>query len=272
MRKWIIGVSLVLMCLIPVSSAFALDTLTPYVFLDGKKMVFKDQKPIIVQGRSLVPLRVIFEALGAKIKWDDLTKTVTATKDQTIITYKIGELIGKRNNELINIPVSGQLIQGTTLIPLRFVSEALGCIVSWDENSRTISISSKTKTLVDVTNILDGNIVEIKGGENTDKLVLIGFDQLDGGQAAAATDWLAGQLTNAKIWIEPDVQQRNKQGYLLAYVYKEDGTMLNSQIFAKGFAKVSMEAANQRWNELLSYVQNGAKNAKVGLWSTPTQS
>lgn len=267
LKKWLIAACVVFICFIPLSSAYAAKEKAIYIFLDGKKMVFKLQQPLNMDGRVLVPLRDIFEALGAKIEWEDTTKTVTAQKGDVLVTYKIGSLTGNRNNEIIQIPVPGQLVEGTTLIPLRFVGEALGAAVSWDEHSRTVLISSKIKTAVEVTNILEGNIVEIKGGTNLDKLDLLGFEELDPNYVEEATLWLSEQLTGATIRVELDTKQREVHGYLLAYVYMPDGSLLNEQIIAKGYAKVSMTSPNTRWNELLTYVQNGAKNKKIGLWA-----
>jgi hypothetical protein len=277
LKKWILAVSLIFLCFLPISSAFAAaakpvktvttNAKTIFIFLDGKKVVFKLQQPINVNGRVLVPLRDIVEALGAKIEWDDTTKTVTVKKADLVITYKIGSLTGIRNNEIIQIPVPGQLVEGTTMIPLRFVSEALGTNVSWDEHSQTVLISSKVKTEVEVTNILEGNVVEIKAGDKTDKLVLLGFEHLDPNFEGEATQWLSEQLVGMTIRVEQDAKLREAHGYLLAYVYLADGTLLNSQIFAKGFAKLKMTAPNTRWMELLTYVQNGAKNHKIGLWA-----
>lgn len=275
LKKWILAASIIWVCFIAISSASAavpapapaITAKTIFIFLDGKKMEFKLQQPANYSGRVLVPLRDIFEALGAKIEWDESTKTVTAKKGGVLITYSVGSLTGNRNNEIINIPVPGRLVEGTTMIPLRFVGEALGAAISWDEHSKTVLISSKIKTEVEVTNILEGNVVEIKGGTNSDKLVLLGYNELDPNYAAEATQWLTEQLTGATIRVELDTKQRESHGYLLAYVYMPDGTLLNSQIFAKGYAKLNMTSPNLRWNELLSYVQNGAKNGKVGLWA-----
>jgi hypothetical protein len=267
LKKWLVVIVLITLSFVPIHAVFALDKRAIYLFLDGKIMTFKLQQPTIVNGRALVPMRDIFEALGAKIEWDDKAKTVIAKKNNTVITYTIGSLTGNRNNEIITIPVPGQLIDGTTMMPLRFVSEALGAAISWDENSRTILISSKIKTMVEVTNILEGNIVEIKGGENSDKLVLLGYDQLEPSKAEEATQWIAQQLTNAQIQVELDAKQRDVHGYLLAYVFLSDGSMLNSKVLAKGYAKVNMQAPNLRWNEMLNYVQNGAKNVGAGVWA-----
>src|SRR4051812_46402780 len=84
LKRWILTASLIFMCFLPFSSAFAAKSKVIYIFLDGKKMEFKLQQPINVNGRVLVPLRTIFEALGAKIEWDDTAKTVTAKKNDVI--------------------------------------------------------------------------------------------------------------------------------------------------------------------------------------------
>jgi hypothetical protein len=267
LKRWIIAAGLIVMCFLPISAAYAAESKVIYIFLDGKKMEFKSQQPINDHGRVLVPLRTIFEALGAKIKWDDTTETVTAKKNDVMITYKIGSLSGTRNNEIIHIPVPGKLVNGATLIPLRFVGEALRSTISWDQHSQTVLISSKVKTEVEVTGILEGHVVEVKGGNNSDKFVLLGFTELDPAFVDEAREWLNQQLSGAVIQIELDVSQRNKQGYLLAYVYMQDGTLLNSQLIAKGYAQVKTTTPNLRWNDLLTYVQNGAKNEKVGLWA-----
>src|SRR5258708_23060662 len=94
LKRWIIAISLIFICFLPISSAYAEKAKTIYIFLDGKKMEFKLQQPLNVNGRVLVPLRDIFEALGAKIEWDDTTKTVIAKKSDVIVTYKIGSFTG----------------------------------------------------------------------------------------------------------------------------------------------------------------------------------
>ena len=82
---------------------------------------------------------MIFEALGAEVQWDGNTQTVTATKSGTEIRLVIGGAAYKNGQE-IQLTVPAKIIEGSTMVPLRFVSEALGCQVTWDEKTKTITI------------------------------------------------------------------------------------------------------------------------------------
>ena len=101
-----------------------------------------DVMPIIENGRTLVPLRGIFETLKAEVNWDDATKTVTATKGDTKVVLKIGDNLAKVNDKEITLDVSAMIIEGRTLVPVRFVSEALGCSVDWIGDTKTVVIKS----------------------------------------------------------------------------------------------------------------------------------
>lgn len=120
----------------------------PTVLLDQQTMEFKDvPSPYIIQGSTLVPMKKIFEALGAKIiHWDNETKTVTATKNQTEIKYTIGETEAWINGHKVTFAsIPGTIKEGTTFVPLRFISELLGATVGYDGNSRTVTIDSNTR-------------------------------------------------------------------------------------------------------------------------------
>lgn len=99
-----------------------------------------DQPPVIMNGRTLVPLRGIFEALGANVSWDGQTQTVTATKGGITIQLKIGSTIAHKNGTVIHLDQSSVLINDRTMVPVRFVSEALGAEVDWDDVIRTVII------------------------------------------------------------------------------------------------------------------------------------
>lgn len=111
------------------------------VYLDGETLAF-DQPPIISNGRTLVPLRGIFEALGAEVGWDNATQTVSAEKGETIVYLFIGQKTAYINGEATELDVPAQIVNNRTLVPLRFVSEALGANVAWDGNTRTVTITS----------------------------------------------------------------------------------------------------------------------------------
>ncbi len=110
------------------------------VVLDGKKLTF-DAPPIVEDGRTLVPLRVIFEALGASVQWDPVLESVTATKGNTVIKLFIQGQAYK-NDVLVNLDVPTKLVNGRTMVPLRFVSETFGASVSWDAAAETVTITS----------------------------------------------------------------------------------------------------------------------------------
>lgn len=119
------------------------------IYVDGKKQVYSN-KAIIQNGSTLVPLRGIFEALGAEVKWNQSTKTIDAKKGNTNIWLKIGSKATKVNGKIVNIDISAQVVKGNTLVPLRFISEALGAEVKWNQTTKTITITSANNSEGDV--------------------------------------------------------------------------------------------------------------------------
>lgn len=113
----------------------------PTVIVDGKTLSF-GVPPRIEQWTTLVPLRGIFEALGANVEWDGSTQTVKASKADTQIQLKIGSTTAYRNGVPVQLSVPGKVVGGSTLVPLRFVSEALGADVHWNGVTETITIAS----------------------------------------------------------------------------------------------------------------------------------
>ena len=100
-----------------------------------------DQPPVIVEGRTLVPLRAIFEALGASVDWNNEEKRVTSEKGGDKVTLVIGERRLHKNDKEIPLDVPAQIVNSRTMVPARAVSEALGCKVNWDGNTKTVTIT-----------------------------------------------------------------------------------------------------------------------------------
>jgi ankyrin repeat protein len=124
---------------------------SPLVFIDDKLINFPyGVSPIVENDRTLVPFRNIFEAMGADVQWDKDSQTVTAKKDDITISLTIGGLAYK-NGEPITLDVPAKIINNRTMVPLRFVGEAFGAIVDWNQDFQAVLIStSGTKN-----NILD---------------------------------------------------------------------------------------------------------------------
>ncbi len=113
------------------------------VYVDGNIVNF-DTKPVIQNSRTLVPFRAVFEALGAEVSWNNDTQQVRAKKDNTEISFVIGEkvlLINQKNT--IIMEVRPQIMSGRSMVPLRAVSEALNAEVNWDNDERIITINTK---------------------------------------------------------------------------------------------------------------------------------
>ncbi len=113
------------------------------VEINGQRIDFgSDQGPVLAEAtnRTLVPMRKLFEVLGAEISWSDETETVTAKKGDTVITIKIGDPIAKKNGADILLDQPAKLINDRTMVPVRFVAEALGATVDWEEATQTVKI------------------------------------------------------------------------------------------------------------------------------------
>lgn len=135
------SIALLSMMLLHTTAVQAEANVSPNVFLDGLPLSFQTS-PIIEEGFSLVPMRALFEAEGATITWNENTRTVTAVKDDTTVTYQIGDTFAYKNKERLELPIPGKIIDGFTMMPLRFISESLGNLVKWHDYSRSITISS----------------------------------------------------------------------------------------------------------------------------------
>ena len=112
------------------------------VLLNETKMVF-DVPPVLMNGRTMVPLRAIFEALDAKVFWNESNETVSgiSTKGDRIV-ISIGSNVATVNGKATEIDAPPIIVNGRTLVPLRFISETFGCEVGWDDATYTVTILS----------------------------------------------------------------------------------------------------------------------------------
>lgn len=137
------------------------------VKLDGTYIEF-DTKPCLIGGRTMVPLRAIFEALGATVSWDESTQTVTSYNEAYLVKCAINKNEMYVNNEEKIMDIAPMIVDGRTLVPARFVAEAFACEVDWDANSRTVNITSSeidysqmekgTENGEEVSQKTDGNV------------------------------------------------------------------------------------------------------------------
>lgn len=114
------------------------------------------QSPVISQSTTLVPLRGVFESLGAQVEWDSKAKKVTASKSDNTLTLNVGSKLAYKNSAPVQLDAATQIQKDQVFVPLRFVSQSLGAKVKWDQATRTVSISNQANgsTAGDQTNSL----------------------------------------------------------------------------------------------------------------------
>lgn len=164
------------------------------VKLDGNYLTM-DTPPLVEKGRTLVPLRAIFEALGATVDYNSSTKTITATKDNTVIVLQIGKIACQVNNKTHNLDVPAKIVAGRTMVPIRFVSEALGAKVEWDGTTKTVYITSVTANVSNPNSNLpsstsDTVVYAIDVGQADSLLIVSGSSAMliDGGNNSDGDD------------------------------------------------------------------------------------
>ncbi len=137
------------------------------VVLNGNAVAF-DQPPIIESGRTLVPIRAIFEALGATVSWDQATQTATAVGRDITIKITIGSGVMYKNDTQVGLDVPARIVGNRTLVPVRAISESFGSQVDWDNDTRTVIIkdqnaNTNTNTNTNTNNATAEKWIDAKG-------------------------------------------------------------------------------------------------------------
>ena len=104
------------------------------------KSVETQVPPTIIDGRTMVPVRDIFEACGAKVNWDANTKTITGEKGNTTVVMQIDSNMLFINEDVTEMDATPVIIDGRTLAPARYVAESFGGIVDWDAENKVVMI------------------------------------------------------------------------------------------------------------------------------------
>ena len=123
----------------------------PITVIINQVTVEFDVEPILENGRVLVPLRKIFEILGATVTWDEGTKTATAINGNDTIVIAVNDSKMMKNGKEIALDVAAKMVDDRVLVPIRVVSEGLDCDVLWDEINNQVVIECKGKQDIIVT-------------------------------------------------------------------------------------------------------------------------
>lgn len=111
------------------------------LYLDGEK-VSCDPAPEIINNRTMIPVRAVYEKMGAKVLWDEKTRTVSVSYKEIKIEMKIGSDVATVNGMGMKLDAPAIIKNDRTMIPLRFIGEAVGSNVLWEDKTRSVYITS----------------------------------------------------------------------------------------------------------------------------------
>lgn len=230
---------------------------------------------LLVEGRTLVPMRTIFEHLGAKVKWDGTNKTITATQNNLSVKMKIDSQEVILNGEPIYLDVPPQIRAGKTLVPLRFISDVFGASIKWDTENSQATLTTNEKELIIHA---EPEIITITISAAGD--VTLGRDASYGYQGSfdheAKISGLGHFVKNIKdLFSKDDLTMVNLEGPLTTHTIKKDkqfafkGDPSYVEILTMG----NIDAVNLANNHTFDYFQKGyedtmkhLKNAGVGYF------
>lgn len=261
MRKHIILSFMIVFCFILAVPVIA----APTVELDGQQLIFTDSQPIIEDGRTLVPLRSIFEAMGATVTWNQDTQTATAVKGNITVILPIGSTDPTVNGQVKKLDVPAKIVNGRTLAPLRFVGEAFGGTVGWDQASQTITIFSappsgtpppSTHVKVHFIDVGQADAIYIQLPDNNDILIDAG-NKSDG---SAVVNYLKNQnVDDIELLIATHPHEDHIGGLPVVFnafqIEKvvDSGKAATSKIYSAYDAAVKAEGCNYEQDNYQSY-------------------
>ena len=113
------------------------------VLIDDKPLICEPTNPFIKDGTTLVPLSKISSQLGTALVWEPVTKTITSQKGDRSFSLSIGNKQAMINGNKVELATAPVILEGTTMVPIKFIAESLGMDVRWESEARTVVISSE---------------------------------------------------------------------------------------------------------------------------------
>ncbi len=147
----LLSATIVLLCSIFVSSSViassdvivSLQIDNPIMEINGTEAEIdagRDTKPVVTDGRTLVPIRAIIEAFSGSVGWDESTQSVLLSMEDDTIKLVIDSNIAYLNDSEETLDVAPTIINGRTMLPIRFIAEGFNLGVAWDSTTQTVSI------------------------------------------------------------------------------------------------------------------------------------
>lgn len=141
MKGLSLGISMLFMLLLfPWTSPVQANSAAIQLIIEGQTLQ-PDVPPQLVQGRTMVPIRIIAEEMGAEVGWDNQQRKVTIQSNSIDLTMHVGQKKAKVNGKEVAMDVPPVIDKGRTLVPLRFVGESLGTTVGWEQDTRSVIVN-----------------------------------------------------------------------------------------------------------------------------------
>ena len=232
---------LVLVMLLFSQFCYAQASPEPIKVLINTKQVSFEASPVIENGRTLVPLRAISEELGALVKWDSKSKTITLTLNSDVIKLTIGKAEAFKNAQALALDSPARIIAGNTMVPLRFIGEAFGAYVQWNPGTRTIAINYLPPVKPQRELVVQADQVNVRSGPGTDHETLT---QVSRGMRLpildTSSDWYRVKLPSGKT------------GWVVAWYVKEDNQSSASGSDTTGETGQNNSSGNSEKDEQIS--------------------
>ena len=244
-----------------VSPAFALGQKINVEY-NSRAISFPDQEPILQNNRTLVPIRPIAESLGFDVEWNPELRTVLIRKGNDQVRLVISQKIARKNAETITLDAPAQIINNRTMVPLRFIAEALNYQVDWDQNRQTVLITDvaaadKVARPVEQSAAEPQTQPQEKNGQTAEQVELVDPDSI----IARNFNLMGLGIYSIKGKIDPDAELTVKlDDYTYEVEVKEDGTFLFELLDAFFVSDYELTA-----------VKNGAKQVITGQFEEKKQ-
>lgn len=225
-------IMLLLICFSTVGFAGASTSSDVKVTLNGEQITF-DPPPLIEDGLTLVPLRAICETLGALVEWDETSRTVWVFTDTARISLRIGSSIVYKSGTPISLDIPAKIVKDRTMVPLRFVSEALGAKVDREStiSSSNVTIVYPTDTYASGSNSIEDSLMgKIKLLDKKDFIISQLGNPLNTQEYAGVSKAIIIRYDGLDVFIDAATQEVNSVYVLSPQISSKRGIKIGSSV------------------------------------------
>lgn len=261
------------------------------LWVDGK-YVTGDVAPIIHKDRTLVPLRLVAEALGLEVEWNAESRQALIEMNGATYAFLPGKPFYGAGDTKVDMDTEAIIRHDRLFLPLRVIAEAMGKPVSWDAATYTAIVgtgytpekSSNTFQAAKVARVIDGDTIVLDSGQKV-RLILVDTPETKhpkkgvefyGREASAYTK---KALEGKTVYLQKDVSEVDRYGRLLRYVWtarpssnnpsnaEVKDKCFNAALLLGGYAKLSTFPPDVKYVDLFRSLERQARNNNAGLWA-----